>query len=61
MCQTLKEKVNPEMITVCRSVYSRFTTHKQVDFIEKELIKKLQEIYHIKIVDVNKLGDSDFN
>jgi hypothetical protein len=44
-----KEKVVPLIIDICRSRYSGYTPNDQWEFIEKNVIDKLNEIYPISL------------
>lgn len=45
----LKNKVEPQLIDICRSRLSGFTPDDQCEFIEEKLVEKLKSIYDIEI------------
>jgi len=54
ICAIFEKKINPDLITICRSVYSEYTNVKYLKFIEKEFIRKLEKIYDANQIDVNE-------
>jgi len=42
-------KIQPNMIDICRSRFSGFTPEDQCDFIELNLIERLQNLYSLKL------------
>lgn len=57
-CDIFEKKISPDLITVCRSFYSGYADRKYLNFIENEVIKKLEKIYDINKIDVNKSPNS---
>ncbi|MDX9871709.1 MAG: UPF0489 family protein [Clostridia bacterium] len=50
-----RNRLKPELIDLCRSRYSGYTPKDQWQFIEKELLKVLQGIYDLKIINLQDL------
>ncbi len=50
-----KQKVVPQIITICRSRYSGFTPIDQWELIEEKLLLGLQEIYNIDVHHISKI------
>lgn len=46
--QLMEKEISPQMITVCRSRFSGFTPEDQWRFIERELLGRLKNIYHLE-------------
>lgn len=50
-----RNQLKPKIIDLCRSRYSGYTPRSQWEFIEKELLKVLQGIYELEIVNIQDL------
>ncbi|SHK41875.1 peptide arginase, FlmR/OhkR family [Paramaledivibacter caminithermalis] len=50
------KKINPEIISICRSAHSKFTPSDQVNFIQENLLKALMEIYSLEIIHINQIA-----
>lgn len=51
----LLKKVNPKIITICRSRYSGFTPVHQWEMIERKLLGELSLLYSLDVMNVNQL------
>ena len=49
-------KIQPVLITVCRSKFSGYTPADQCDFIQEELLKRLNSLYGLAIKHVAEVG-----
>ena len=50
-----QKEITPQIITICRSRFSGYTSKDQWLFIEEQLIKRLKEIYKLSIQPINTL------
>lgn len=50
------KKFRPQLITVCRSVYSGYIPSHQVDIIQRLVLGKLRELYDIEIQEIAQLS-----
>jgi len=58
--QLKEKKIEPQLITICRSRYSGYTHEDQWEFIENNLLKGLNEIFEIEINDEIRFTSSFF-
>lgn len=51
--QLVNNSVEPKLITICRSRYSGFTPRDQWEFIERNVLNAIQEIYSLNCLKLN--------